>query len=119
MRAARLFSYVLKEVRAMYKKTRWLYTSSAWRKTREAYIASQFGLCECCGRPGDFLHHKEHLTPDNINDHEIAFGWDNLELLCHYRHNTKHLGSIDVIGEGLVFNAEPERREPTHTNENI
>lgn len=96
----------------MKEWARWLYTSTAWRKTREAYIATQFGLCERCGRPGDFLHHKEHLTPDNINDHEIAFGWNNLELLCHYCHNEEHFEAQEVIGDGLVLNADGEIPQP-------
>lgn len=92
----------------MKEWARWLYTSISWRKTREAYIATQFALCERCGRPGDILHHKEYLTPDNIHDAEIALGWDNLELLCHYCHNAEHFGTREVIDTGLIFNADGE-----------
>ena len=34
------------------------YKSAEWRKFREWYIASRFGLCEKCGQPGKILHHK-------------------------------------------------------------
>ncbi len=45
-------------------------------------VARDHGLCVKCGRPGEIVHHKEHLTPENINTPEIALGENNLELLC-------------------------------------
>lgn len=45
-----------------------------------------------CGRPGAIVHHKEHLTPQNINDPDITLSEDNLELLCLRRNDRrKHL----------------------------
>ena len=71
------------------------YESRRWRSVRAAYAASVDGLCERCrkhGRfvPGDIVHHKVHLTPNNVNDPNLAYGWDNLELLCIECHNTVH-----------------------------
>ena len=63
------------------------YRSKAWLKCRAAYITSVFGLCEKCQRPGYILHHKKELTPENINDPEIALGFDNLQYLCLDCHN--------------------------------
>ena len=40
--------------------------------------------------PGEIVHHKIHLTPDNINVPEIALSWDNLELLCRDCHALAH-----------------------------
>lgn len=56
-------------------------------------------------------HHKTYLTPDNINDPNIALNWANLEALCHNCHDLEHLqqhnktyfaddGSIERVKEG-------------------
>lgn len=66
------------------------YNSSAWKRCREAYFNSQFGLCELCERPGEEVHHKTFLTPENITDPDITLNWDNLQLLCKTCHNAEH-----------------------------
>ena len=71
------------------------YASAAWRSTREAYAKSVGLLCEECKRKGLYnagviVHHKTHLTPENINDPSISLSWDNLELLCIDCHNKIH-----------------------------
>jgi thymidine kinase len=66
------------------------YRSSAWLACRTAYIASVFNLCERCRKPGKILHHKKPLTPNNINDPEIALGFNNLRFLCHACHEAEH-----------------------------
>ena len=63
------------------------YNSKEWRKCRRDYIIFVLGLCEVCGRPGYILHHKTELTPDNIDDPDIAYSWDNLQYLCQDCHN--------------------------------
>jgi 5-methylcytosine-specific restriction endonuclease McrA len=72
-------------------------------------------LCERClakGKyvPGDEVHHKIHLNPDNINNPEITLSWDNLELLCQSCHQSHHHRgqedsdySFDESGQ-LVYN---------------
>lgn len=67
-----------------------IYNSSQWKQCRDAYAASKNYICERCFRPGEEVHHKKHLTPKNVNDPEIVFGWDNLELLCRECHNLAH-----------------------------
>lgn len=67
-----------------------IYNSKAWKDCREAYYQSQHGICERCGAPGDEVHHKRSLTPVNINDPEIVYGWSNLELLCRACHIEAH-----------------------------
>lgn len=67
-----------------------LYASKAWKQCRDAYKAYRHGICERCGAPGDEVHHKTYLTPANINDPEIVFGWNNLELLCRSCHIEEH-----------------------------
>lgn len=83
------------------------YKSKAWRDCREAFFISKHGLCERCGRPGKIVHHKEILTPENINNPDITLNWDNLELLCQDCHNKEH-HSTDVTAEGFCFNEHGE-----------
>lgn len=79
------------------------YKSVAWQKCRAAYIQSVFGLCERCQRPGDILHHKELLTPQNINDPNVTLAWENLQYLCQECHNREH--GLNSTADGLMFDA--------------
>lgn len=80
----------------------WFYNSAAWKDVRQAYFAKARGLCERCGAPGDIVHHKVYLTPTNISDKRIAYGYRNLELLCLACHNAEH-GNAQVTETGLMF----------------
>lgn len=71
------------------------YFSPAWRKTRTAYMKSVGGLCEVClakgiVRPGEIVHHKVHLSPDNISDENVSLSWDNLQCVCRDCHARLH-----------------------------
>ena len=77
------------------------YKSKAWQDCRAAYIKSVFGLCERCGRPGWIVHHKEKLTPVNINDPNVTLSFENLEYLCQDCHNREHGGASTA--DGLIF----------------
>lgn len=71
------------------------YKSKTWQRTRDAYAKSKRGLCERClseGRitPGEIVHHKVHLSPENINDPNVSLSWDNLELVCRDCHAQLH-----------------------------
>ena len=71
------------------------YKTQLWKDCRASYIKSVGGLCERCYqhgiiRHGDTVHHKVHLTPENINDPEITLNHDNLELLCRDCHAQLH-----------------------------
>lgn len=87
-----------------------LYSSEAWNQCREGYRKSVGGLCERClaaGRyvPGEIVHHKIHLTPQNVGVPEIAMDWNNLELLCrncHAEEHGKRTKRFDVDGFGRV-----------------
>lgn len=71
------------------------YKSQAWIECRTGYAKSVGGLCERCikrgaFRPGEIVHHKIRLTPENIMKPEISLNWANLELLCIDCHNKEH-----------------------------
>ena len=79
------------------------YNSKAWHMCREAYKQSVFGLCELCGQPGDEVHHKVHLSPDNINNPDITLNWDNLELLCASCHSKVHMSKYGATRDDVMF----------------
>lgn len=72
------------------------YHSKAWKDCRSAYI-QQHPLCERCEQiglivPAEVVHHKIHLTINNINDPSITLSFSNLESLCFACHNKEHFG---------------------------
>jgi len=80
------------------EEQRAFYKSSAWKDCRAAYIAKVGGLCERCLSkgyyvPGNIVHHKVHINPDNITDPDVLLSFDNLEYLCMYCHNQEHFGN--------------------------
>jgi 5-methylcytosine-specific restriction protein A len=80
------------------------YNSAVWRRCREAFVQSRFGLCEKCGMPGDDVHHKIVLNPTNINDPSVTLNWENLELLCDACHNRAH--GMGSTAQGIEFDEE-------------
>ncbi|PFB24142.1 HNH endonuclease [Bacillus cereus] len=80
------------------------YKSSAWKKCRDSYFNFRHGLCErCTARPGKIVHHKNYITPENINDPEITLSFNNLELLCQDCHNREHHEKNSPVAEGVMF----------------
>lgn len=70
------------------------YHSARWKKVRKAYV-SQTLYCERCKEkgelvPGAIVHHKIHLTPQNIGDERVTCNFNNLELLCTFCHREEH-----------------------------
>lgn len=78
------------------------YRSMAWRRARDYVLARDHGLCVRCGCPGEIVHHKTPLSPENISDPEIALGESNLELLCRECHSCEHASSLPTDAS-LVF----------------
>ena len=58
--------------------------------------------CERCDDPAQMVHHRTHITPENINDPNVTLDWANLESLCMDCHNAEHFGG-PVCAEGLRF----------------
>lgn len=54
-------------------------------------------MCERCyeaGKlvPAKVVHHKVHLSPQNINDPNITLSFDNFQRLCQDCHAAVHSG---------------------------
>lgn len=99
------------------------YRSKAWHTVSNGYRKHVHNMCERCHRPcfrksdprykrmmaeGEdvvfgVVHHKIHLTPQNINDANITLNWDNLELTCITCHNTEHMYKPVEIREDIKF----------------
>lgn len=105
------------------------YLSPSWRKARKAYAKYRGGLCERCldrgvVKAGEIVHHKVHLSPDNINDEAITLGWDNLELVCRECHAEEHEQrkkryKIDEFGNvTVVVNVDEKMTSPVAENFN-
>lgn len=89
----------------MREFARAFYLSKEWRRVRAYIFNRDAGLCVRCGAPGEIVHHREHLTPGNINNPEIALGEGNLELLCRECHALAHAGELATDSE-LMFDEE-------------
>ena len=81
------------------------YHSPQWRRARAAYLEYRHHICERCGRPANFVHHKLHITPENVNDPSVTLDPDNFEALCHECHNAEHFGS-GATATGLKFDGD-------------
>lgn len=87
------------------------YNSKRWVDCRYGYVQSVGGLCERCltndrYKPGKIVHHKEYITPSNINDTYITLSWSNLEYLCQDCHNREHHGGDYTIRDDIEFDGE-------------
>lgn len=58
--------------RLQLKRLHNFFQSDAWHKVREEVILRTKGRCEICGKPGTEVHHKIHLTLENVDDPLIA-----------------------------------------------
>ena len=68
---------------------------TAWKRCREGYAKKVGYLCEDClskgiYKPGEIVHHKIELTPENINNPAITLSWDNLKMVCRDCHAAYH-----------------------------
>ncbi len=63
-----------------YKGTAWKHCRASFVKVR---VAMDGGMCQHCGdRHGEIVHHVIWLTPENINNPDIALNHNNLEYVC-------------------------------------
>lgn len=84
-----------------------IYQSARWHRVKNAYLAKRHYICERCGSPASCVHHRDYLTAESMNNAEKAFGFDNLEALCHACHNKEHFGEKPYIPRsGMRFDAD-------------
>lgn len=86
------------------------YHSKAWQDVRGFVMDRAHGLCEECAesgeiRPADVVHHEIPLSPDNMNDPDIALNPKHLKALCHDCHTEAH----KKLGIGAL-NGAPEQK---------
>ena len=86
------------------------YKTMAWVQCRDSYLRSVGGLCEKCKEkglivPAVIVHHKEHLTQENISDPSISLNPANLQALCRQCHGEEHgtLKRFEVLADGSVI----------------
>ena len=97
------------------------YNSKKWIKCRELYKQEKNGLCERCLKrgiynPGEEVHHKIYLTPENINNPEITLNWDRLELLCATCHSKEHNEKHSPLRDDVMFDENGDLIEKKTTN---
>ena len=66
-----------------------------WIKCSRGYKKEKGGICERCAKkglivPAVHVHHKVHLTGENIGDPMIALDSSNLMALCEDCHAEQH-----------------------------
>lgn len=76
------------------------YHTKEWEKFREIVIAERMTdegliLDEVTGKPitkryDIILHHKIHLTEENVNDRSISLNPENIQIVSHRTHNLIH-----------------------------
>lgn len=98
------------------------YHSGAWKRTRAAYMRMPVrtawgivppGMCERCFslgrlRPADTIHHKVHLSPDNIGDPKVTLSFDNLMRVCRDCHAAIHAGTDGLPESRVTFGPDGE-----------
>ena len=68
------------------------YSGSKWIKTRDDIRKRDKMTCKKCHSFSEKYYEVDHiieLTWDNVDDWNIAYNPDNLQLLCHACHNRK------------------------------
>jgi 5-methylcytosine-specific restriction endonuclease McrA len=88
------------------------YHSKAWEIARESALRRDSHLCQRCLEGGEItpatmVHHITELTPDNINDPDIATGLDNLVSLCDLCHKKTHgWARSGATRQGFAFDSD-------------
>lgn len=100
------------------------YKSPAWIKNRKSYLMRVIdtplgpcppGMCERCferGKlsPAKVVHHKTHLSPQNIGDPSVTLSFDNMQRLCQDCHAEVH---SDTEPSRITFNEDGTIAGPT------
>lgn len=90
------------------------YDSREWEEVRQFVLMRDRFICQLCGRPAQEVHHKIHLSPENIWDPKITLNPANLISLCkdcHFAQHTKDKEAGKRKANGL---SEGDCREGFH-----
>ena len=73
------------------------YKSKKWQKARKNALMRDKYLCVLCAEEGritnaDVVHHKIHLSLENVDNPEISLNENNLISLCSEHHSQVHKG---------------------------
>lgn len=71
------------------------YKSGPWKRCSKEYRKKAKGLCERCLakgeiKQGEIVHHIIEMNSETIKIPELAFGFDNLQLVCRDCHAEIH-----------------------------
>jgi len=66
------------------------YHSKEWQDVRLYILKRDRYVCRLCGKPAQEVHHKIHLSPENIWDVRITLNPSNLVSLCRDCHFEQH-----------------------------
>lgn len=66
------------------------YKSTEWDKVRKYVLMRDKYKCQVCNKPAQEVHHKIHLSPENIWNISITLNPDNLISLCRDCHFNQH-----------------------------
>ena len=85
------------------KKAHPFYSYGKWLAVRDAYLHSKHYVCELCGQPAKYVHHKDPLQDeDYFVNYEKCYGFANLQALCMDCHNRQPGHFLDGKGKQLV-----------------
>lgn len=79
------------------------YSSKLWLDCRAMVLRRDLFTCAYCYSRASEVHHIKELTPENINNINIALNPDNLVSLCHDCHDKMTKGFTGDTRDGFVF----------------
>ena len=90
-----LLFLVMSYYRENRREQKAFYRSHKWQDTRNAYFKKARGLCEICLakgliKQGEIVHHKVEMNSETIQNEALAYGFDNLQLVCRDCHANIH-----------------------------
>ena len=72
------------------KYSKAFYHSKEWEQVRQYVLMRDRYMCQHCGKPAQEVHHKIHISPDNLWDVKVTLNPDNLVSLCKDCHFEEH-----------------------------
>lgn len=83
------------------------YHSKAWKDCKRSFISERIavdgGMCQECGKQlGYIVHHRTHITPENISNPYITLNHSNLEYVCKDCHDRFEWHGVNNKRRGLL-----------------